>query len=156
VPDLLQAIFVAELVAPSHCLWLVSPWISDIPVIDNSANTFLCLEPSWSHDRVRLSQVLATLAEQGTTVHIATRPDSHNRSFIEGFKARISEMDVAVQLHVQEELHAKGILGDSYYLAGSMNFTYNGITVNEEALYYETTPGVIAEQQMIFKSRWEA
>ncbi len=24
------------------------PWISDIPVIDNSANTALCLEPSWS------------------------------------------------------------------------------------------------------------
>ena len=154
VPDLLQAIFVAELTTPSRCLWLVSPWISDIPVIDNSANTFLCLEPSWSRDRLRLSQVLATLAEQGTTVHVATRPDSHNRSFIEGLQARISGTEVTIQLHVQEELHAKGILGDGYYLAGSMNFTYNGITVNEEALYYETTPEVIAEQQVIFNSRW--
>ncbi len=127
VPDLLQAIFVAELMIPSRCLWLVSPWISDIPVIDNSANTFLCLNPSWSRSRVRLSQVLATLAEQGTTVHIATRPDSHNRSFIEGLKARINRLDVAVRFHITEELHAKGILGDGYCLAGSMNFTYNEI-----------------------------
>ncbi len=46
---------------PSRCLWLVSPCISDIPVIDNNANTFLCLEPSWTRTRIRLSQLLATL-----------------------------------------------------------------------------------------------
>ncbi|GAA6620053.1 hypothetical protein NUACC26_058690 [Scytonema sp. NUACC26] len=44
-----------------------------------------------------------------------------------------------------EELHAKGILGDGYYLAGSMNFTYNGTTVNEEALTFETSTEVIAQ-----------
>lgn len=154
VPDLLQAIFVAELMTPSRCLWLVSPWISDIPVIDNSANTFLCLEPSWSRTRVHLSQVLATLAEQGTTIHIATRPDTHNHSFMEGLNARIDRLDVAVRFHIAEELHTKGILGDGYYLAGSMNFTYNGITVNEEALTYEISPEVIAEQQLIFTNRW--
>ena len=46
LPDLLQTILVAELIAPSQCLWLVSPWISDIPVVDNTANTFLALEAS--------------------------------------------------------------------------------------------------------------
>ena len=35
MPDLLQMLFLSELLAPSRCLWLVSPWISDIPVIDN-------------------------------------------------------------------------------------------------------------------------
>jgi phosphatidylserine/phosphatidylglycerophosphate/cardiolipin synthase-like enzyme len=59
-----------------------------------------------------------------------------------------------VRFHIAEELHTKGILGDGYYLAGSMNFTYNGITVNEEALTYETSPEVIAEQQLIFINRW--
>ncbi len=154
VPDLLQSIFVAELLTPSHCLWLVSPWISDIPIIDNTANTFLCLEPSWTRTRIRLSQILATLAEHGTTIHIATRPDTHNRSFIEQLKTRTSNTDVAVRFHIADELHTKGILGDSYYLAGSMNFTYNGITLNEEALNYVTSSEVIAEQQVIFQSRW--
>lgn len=42
---------------------------------------------------------------------------------IEGLNARIDRLDVAVRFHIAEELHTKGILGDSYYLAGSMNFT---------------------------------
>ncbi len=151
IPDLLSSIFIAELITPSQCVWLVSPWISDIPVIDNTANTFLCLEPSWSRSRIRLSQVLTTLAEHGTTVHIATRPDSHNHSFLDTIKTRT---DGRCHIHISEELHTKGILGDGYYLAGSMNFTFNGIMVNEEAVTYETSPEVIAEQQVIFTNRW--
>lgn len=152
IPDLLQTIFVAELITPSQCIWLVSPWLSDIPIIDNTANTFLCLEPSWSRCRIRLSQVLATLAAQETTIHIATRPDSHNHSFLEALKVRNDSTNC--HIHITEELHAKGILGDGYYLAGSMNFTYNGITVNEEAVTYETSPEIIAEQQVVFTNRW--
>jgi phosphatidylserine/phosphatidylglycerophosphate/cardiolipin synthase-like enzyme len=154
IPDLLQIIFVAELIAPSQYLWLVSPWVSDIPVIDNTANTFLCLEPSWYRSHIRLSQVLTTLAERGTNVNIATRNDIHNQRFIEQIKAKTEHQKLPLQFHITEELHAKGILGDSYYLAGSMNFTYNGIIVNEEAVTYETSPEAIAEQQLIFSSRW--
>ncbi len=40
IPDLLQAIFVAELISPSRDIWIISPWISDIPVIDNQTNRF--------------------------------------------------------------------------------------------------------------------
>jgi len=154
VPDLLQTIFVAELITHSQCVWLVSPWISDIPVIDNTANTFLCLEPSWSRSRIRLSQVLATLAERGTVVHIATRPDPHNHKFIEQIKTKTEHQGVPVRFHITDELHAKGILGDGYYLAGSMNFTYNGMTINEEFVTYETSLAAIAEQHLIFNNRW--
>ncbi|MEH2096321.1 MULTISPECIES: hypothetical protein [unclassified Nostoc] len=59
-----------------------------------------------------------------------------------------------MRFHITEELHAKGILGDGYYLAGSMNFTYNGITINEKVVTYETSPEAIAEQQLIFTNRW--
>jgi phosphatidylserine/phosphatidylglycerophosphate/cardiolipin synthase-like enzyme len=52
----------------------------------------------------------------------------------------LTALDVAVRFHIAEELHTKGILGDGYYLAGSMNFTYNGITVNEEALNLRDIP----------------
>jgi len=152
IPDLLQTIFTAELLTPSQCIWLVSPWISDIPIIDNTANTFLCLEPAWSRSRIRLSQIIATLAEQGTTVHIATRPDPHNQTFLETLKTRNDGTNC--HIHITEELHAKGILGDGYYLAGSMNFTYRGITINEETVTYEISPSIIAEQQVIFSNRW--
>jgi hypothetical protein len=152
VPDLLQTILVAELIAPSQNLWLVSPWISDIPVIDNTANTFQALEPSWYRSKIRLSQVLASLTQQGTMVYVATRPDSHNNSFLESLKTK-ADSDY-LSIHKVEELHSKGILSDSFYLAGSMNFTFNGITVNQETLSYETDPTAIAEQKLNFRARW--
>ncbi|MCY6493406.1 phospholipase D-like domain-containing protein DpdK [Leptolyngbya sp. GGD] len=152
LPDLLQTILVAELIAPSQCLWLVSPWISDIPIIDNTANTFLSLEPAWYRSKIRFSQVLATLTQQGTTVCIATRYDLHNNSFLETLKAKADSN--YLNLHRAEELHTKGILSDSFFLSGSMNFTFNGITVNQEMLSYETDLATIAEQKINFRERW--
>lgn len=152
VPDLLQAIFTAELLAPSSCLWIVSPWISDIPIIDNSANTFVCIEPSWNRGPVRFSQILNKLADVGTTVHVAARPLPHNDMFIRKLAAGATTNNV--RAHLVEELHEKGIVGDSFYLGGSMNFTHNGITINEEAVIYETTPEVVVERQVIFRNRW--
>ena len=35
-----------------------------------------------------------------------------------------------------------------------LQVTYNGITVNEEAVTYETSPEIIAEQQVVFTNRW--
>ena len=152
VPDLLQTILVAELIAPSHCFWLVSPWISDIPAIDNTANTFLALEPSWCRAKIRLAQVLAALTRQRTTVCVATRPDLHNNSFLDTLSVQ-ADLDY-LRLHKADELHSKGILSDSFYLGGSMNFTFNGITVNQETLSYETDLATIAEQKLNFRERW--
>src|SRR5205085_9641044 len=70
VPDLLQAVFTAELLCPSPCLWLVSPWVSDIPVLDNRTNGFLPFEPRWARTQVSLSQALGKLLELGTTIHV--------------------------------------------------------------------------------------
>lgn len=152
IPDLLQAIFVAEMIAPSGCLWVVSPWISDIPVIDNSTNGFQYLNMSWGREKIRFSKVLAGLAELGSTVHVATRPLPHNRGFVD----RLTEGAAArrIRTHLVEDLHEKGILGDSFYLGGSMNFTFNGISINEEAVIYKTDPEVVAARRVAYKDRW--
>ena len=42
VADLLQAIFAAEILRPSARMWIVSPWISDIPVLDNTLANLQC------------------------------------------------------------------------------------------------------------------
>ena len=36
--ELLQSIFVAELIRPSRDLWIVSPWLNDIVVIADTAH----------------------------------------------------------------------------------------------------------------------
>jgi hypothetical protein len=151
---LLQAIFVAELLCPSRCLWLVSPWVSDIPVIDNRTNGFLGLDPEWVRAQVRLSHVLGKLLEMGTTTHVATRPDDHNAAFLDRMR-RIAEPDgLPLRIHSAQELHEKGILGDSFYLSGSMNFTFNGISLNEEAVHYSVDPSFVSENRILLAGRW--
>jgi len=140
------------MIAPSRCLWIVSPWISDIPLIDNSAKTFHYLNASWARGKIRFSQVLEALADLGTTIHVATRPLPHNDGFVERLSGGANAKNV--RIHLAEELHEKGIVGDTFYLGGSMNITYNGITINEEAVVYETNSEVVAERHIIFKDRW--
>lgn len=155
ITDLLQLIFLSELIMPSRCIWIVSPWISDIPVIDNRANQFQSFEPDWGRHKARISQVLNRLLGLGTTVHVATRPADHNDHFIRTLQTNTLD-EYKLFVHLSEELHEKGILGDHYYLGGSMNLTYNGISLNEEAVYYYTHPRVVAENRLVLAARWGA
>jgi phosphatidylserine/phosphatidylglycerophosphate/cardiolipin synthase-like enzyme len=85
-------------------------------------------------------------------VHVATREDELNRSFISTLHA-LGQRDGLV-IHTSEELHEKGILGDHFYLSGSMNFTMAGIRLNEEAAHLVTDPADIAHHKVIFSHRW--
>src|SRR5438093_10234369 len=84
VREVLQAIFASELLSPSRCLWIVSPWLRDVPVLDNTTGGFLALCPDLPRSEVRLSRVLRELLGCGTHVVIATRPDSGNRQVLDG------------------------------------------------------------------------
>ncbi|MBD3920998.1 phosphatidylserine/phosphatidylglycerophosphate/cardiolipin synthase family protein [Paenibacillus sp. PR3] len=153
ISDLLQSLFVAELIAPSRCIWLVSPWISDIPVIDNQSNQFTSLEPSWARKQVYISDVIARLVEMGTTVRIGTRDNDHNELFIERVTSKISEHN-KFSIKTSPLLHNKGLLADDFYLNGSMNFTYNGISISEEYVQLVTNAKEIAENRVTFAARW--
>jgi hypothetical protein len=154
VTDLLQTIFAAELVAPSTCLWVVSPWISDIPILDNRANTFATLTGDWERSQVRLSAVLNRLLQRGTTIHIASRPDDHNRDFLNHLRRPSSSDGHRLQIHLTEALHEKGILGDGFYLSGSMNITHKGISFNQEVLQYVTEPEHVAANRQLYTAWW--
>lgn len=154
VVDLLQTIFLAELFCPGGDLWIMSPWISDIPVIDNRASQFLHLEPSWGGRQVRLSEVLYQIMARGTKVHIVTRREDHNRAFIMTMEQLRAQGNLPLYIKIVDEFHEKGILGRNYYLSGSMNFTYYGITINEEVLHYFTQPALVAEKKLAVIERW--
>jgi hypothetical protein len=154
VTDLLQMIFAAELVAPSRCLWIVSPWVSDIPILENRANTFTTLAGEWERSQVRLAPLLARLLQLGTTVHVATRPDEHNRDFLSRLTGLASGSEQLLRTHLTETLHEKGILGDGFYLSGSMNITYNGISLNQEALHFATDSSTVAAHRHLFTEWW--
>lgn len=154
VRDLLQSLFAGELLQPSGQLWLVSPWISDIPILDNSAGQFMTLVPEWGRASVRFSQVLRELALRGAVVHVATNLDARNAGFLERLAEFARETGAPIRTYQAADLHEKGLLGDGYYLAGSFNFTVRGIEINEEVAHLHTDPNLIVENRAAMRSRW--
>ena len=78
VQDVLQSLLLAELVHPSTELWLLSAWITDVEVVDNSARAFAGVRPDWSKGRIRLSSVLEALVGRGGRVAVVLREVEHN------------------------------------------------------------------------------
>ncbi len=142
IRDLLESLFAAELLQPSTEIWIVSPWISDIPLLDNRAGGFSGLDPSWPKRHITLAELLAYAmkANPSTVIHIITRPDVHNTRFT-GRLRFLAEMDGNTdRLRIDQnrpELHTKGIATTNFALIGSMNLTHNGIFLLEETVYLD-------------------
>lgn len=134
IQELLQTMFVAEVLSPGPEIWIVSPWISNVVLIDNRSGNFDAINPEWGRREVRLADVLVTLMGNGTKVNIVTRNEASNDSF----RTRITELasehclDEFLLVHIHNPLHTKGILLTQCLLMGSMNLTYNGMVINDE------------------------
>jgi hypothetical protein len=154
--DLVQGIFASELVAPSRCLWIVSPWISDVAVFENDALNFRLPDVGWGRRLVRLSEVVLELLRRDATVILATRPDQHNTIFLQQLEQACGDAGHTsrIRVHIAENLHEKGIVGDAFYLGGSMNLTHNGLEILEEVLHFTTDPEVIAQTRLRYFDRW--
>lgn len=152
--ELLRSLFAAELLRPSKRLWIVSPWVSDIPLIDNTARQFSTLCPEWPAGHIRLSAVLLALMDRGAEVIVVTNEDAHNRELSERLRALVDPEVHRLRLIERKELHEKGILGDHFTLNGSMNFTYNGVFINDENLVYRCDPASVEERRLKLENRW--
>jgi hypothetical protein len=154
VPDLLQNLFAAELIQPSDQLWIVSPWISDIPILDNTEYAFRALHPEWPRGKVLLSRLLERFSDLGTRVHLVTRDLRTNQSFLNRFKQLKGFRSAQLILYTDDMNHSKGILGRSFYLSGSMNFTNSGISANDETVHLNVDGETLAKSRIEFASRW--
>lgn len=150
--ELLQSIFASELLSPSRCLWIVSPWLRDVPVLDNSAGAFVSLAPEFPRTFVRLSNVLRELIARGSAVVIATRKEPGNRQLMDALGSVSTES--ALTFRERDVLHAKGLVGDGYSLIGSMNLTYNGVERLDEMLVFETAEPKVQELRLMFQSEY--
>jgi phosphatidylserine/phosphatidylglycerophosphate/cardiolipin synthase-like enzyme len=155
VEALLQSVLITELLSPSEVLWLISPWVSDVAILDNRTGALAGVEPTWGRRQITMVEVLAAVVRKGALLVVATREDSHNRRFIDRLGAAV-EADgnggrVAIRQSDQANLHAKGLLGDDYYLSGSMNFTESGIRINDEAVKFDISNEVVAQARVHFR-----
>ena len=84
----LTAVLLAELLAPSAELWLVSAWISDVIAIDNTRGDYDRLFADASARAYHLSEVLALLTAGGANLTVVTRPAEHNDTFLTRLRRR--------------------------------------------------------------------
>lgn len=156
VRDLLESLIATELLFPGRDIWLVSPWVTDLPLLDNRAGAYFGIEPGWPKSYLKLSELLAysLKSSPGTQLKVVTRPDQHNKSFCNRLTelARLDGNSERLMIDSnRDKLHIKGFAGDNFSLKGSMNFTYNGIEVLEETVELETDPNRVS--QFVFQLR---
>jgi phosphatidylserine/phosphatidylglycerophosphate/cardiolipin synthase-like enzyme len=153
IRELLQFMFTGELLAPSDEFWLVSPWISDVVIIDNRSGLFSSLNPSWGFREIRLSEILSQLLSIGVRAVIVTRP-GESELFLSQLNHQLDSIGLlnALTVILRENLHIKGVLCDNCLLTGSMNFTYYGLELNDEQVTFETDSEAIAGARIEFRS----
>lgn len=151
IKELLQTMFVAEVLQPGDEIWIVSPWISNVVLIDNRSGSFDALNPEWGRREIRLADVLVTLMNYGAKVHIVTRNVATNNAFRTRIAdlARENELEELLKIYIHSQLHTKGILLTRCLLMGSMNLTYNGMEINDEWVEYSL------DQQDLGRTRLE-
>lgn len=154
--DALQSLFVSELLLPSEPLWIITPWVSDVPLIDNRAGRFRGLIPGLAHRWIRLGEILEHQITRGGSIVLACRPNDHNEAFTSFFSRRLRNlgMDSRLQLCTSDELHEKGILAGGLLFSGSMNLTYNGLRRLEESVSLSADPDAIARARAAYEERW--
>jgi hypothetical protein len=157
IRELLQFIFVGELLDPGKEIWLVTPWISNVPVLDNRSGLFNMLEPSWGSRQIRINEILVRLLSLGSNIIIVTRPDDHCRQCIARLKEQAEDFGVEKGLHIiwKKELHIKGFLTDTNLITGSMNLTNNGLDILDEQVTFDTDRQDIALARLKFNEYLE-
>jgi len=149
--ELLSSLFAMEVLSPSRCIWVISPWVSDIPLLDNRFGGFPTLDEVGQRV-LTLSEVLVALADRGSYVVVATRPDSSNQRFVSQLtllatSAGLMDRMTITVVERDQRLHDKSLAGDNYVVAGSMNFTTSGTLLNEEQVQLHTDPAYVAQTQ---------
>jgi len=156
VQRLLTAVFAAELLQPSDEIWLVSPWIRDVVVLDNRGGDFTALQPAWAQREIRLLDCLAAMLECGTAVRIKTSDDPASRALLDVLARRARDVGESelLQTRTSKLLHTKGLLTSRCLIRGSMNFTFRGVELNEEAVTYDVDPAALADMRIAFADEW--
>ncbi|MET8613385.1 phospholipase D-like domain-containing protein DpdK [Streptomyces cellulosae] len=153
VDSMLAAALMAEMINPSRELWLVSPWITDVRVIDNRHGSFDALFGDVPPSSWRLSDALLRIAGAGSHVYIITRPDSHNEAFLRRIEA--AELDT-VHVRRDADVHEKTLCGQEWLLTGSMNYTVRGMAKNDESVTYKVGGPDAGQARLDLARRWRS
>jgi hypothetical protein len=154
VKEMLAFVFSQELILPSKDVFVVTPWISNIPILDNRQGGFISLNPEWSRSEIHLVDILTTIATRGARLHVHVNKDAHNLYAESRLHEALSDAGVSGQCRWRSHklLHTKGLLTDRALLSGSMNFTQNGVRILDESVDLTFDVQAVATARIHFES----
>lgn len=156
VRRLLTAVFAGEFIEPSNEVWLVSPWIRNVTILDNRAGDFAAVQPAWGQRDVGLVDCLSTVLARGAELRVKTSNDPASQSILRELERRARDLDASDRLWTRAAplLHTKGLLTSRCAIRGSMNFTVRGVELTEEAISYDVDPVALAEMRIALADQW--
>jgi hypothetical protein len=144
----------AGLIIKPEPIWLVSPWLSDFPLLDNRAGEWSALDPSWGSREIGFNEMLACAVNEGCVLRLVTKNDSKNVSFINHLKNRLLS-NAEFYLQKNDPVHTKGFLTSQFFLKGSMNYTFSGANRNDEHLILTNDNDLISEAFIEFDGQYQ-
>jgi hypothetical protein len=135
-------------------LWLVSPWLSDFDLLDNRAGDWTAIQPAWGSRQVKFSELLVAVIQSGKKLQLVTNFDAMNKEFFERLADKLNNTN-SIRWQQASSLHTKGFLTSSFFLSGSMNFTYSGTHKNDEQITLTVEPNLIMEARFEFEDRYQ-
>ena len=157
VANVLESLFVAETLSPAKEIWLVSPWISDVKLIDNRAGRFTHLN-ALGERHLKISEIFTYLAQRGTKATVVVSDHDYAQDFRVQFPRAFGEKNLENFLNFvikpNEELHEKTIATKDWQVGGSMNFTKQGIEVRDEVVSIETDPKIVSATIIDLRTRF--
>ncbi|HTX50414.1 MAG TPA: phospholipase D-like domain-containing protein DpdK [Caulobacteraceae bacterium] len=154
IRDTLQTLFLSELLRPSPELWILSAWISDVEVIDNTARAFSAVRPDWPAASIRLTDVIRALASRSGRLCVVVREVDHNNLFIRTLQDLQLETEGRLGLAIASTAHEKTVVGEDFIFGGSMNLTHSGLTSSEEHVLLRVDRQAAASRRLALHERW--
>ena len=144
----IESLFISELINPSERIWIISAWLTDFEVINNRGKRFSHIDIHWPSGPIKLTSVIETLLSKGSEIVCLTNDDPKNLDIETRLRILGERHPEKLKVAKRENLHYKGILTSNFYIDGSMNFTHNGLNINEEKISYSCQKSIIAENQI--------
>jgi phosphatidylserine/phosphatidylglycerophosphate/cardiolipin synthase-like enzyme len=152
IDRLLSDVLLSELLNPSEDLWLMSPWISDIEVLDNTGGTYDAAFSDPLNRAYSFAEVLGLLTKAGSRLRVVTLPGK-SLQFLEHLQYQADASNLRI-IRDEKIYHEKTFCGDDWQITGSMNYTHHGMHRNDERSRYLLDKTAAALTRVEFTQRF--
>jgi hypothetical protein len=101
-------------------VWCVAPRFVDFDVLDNRAGDWSAVNPSWGPRKIRLTELLATLADAVGRVRVVSTRDPQNDGFVSAIQSAQTGNGL-IDWCRADQPSPSGVLTASFFLSAPMD-----------------------------------